>query len=88
MSLGPFVGPIYLGILVVDCIFFMFLEWFMPRENIDYVRMEWDLGRFRQVRATLYTGIHADRGPVMLASWREMANGGHSPTLPITLGRR
>jgi len=49
LSLGPFVGPIYLGMLVVDCIFFMILEWFMPRENIDYVRKEWDLGRFRQL---------------------------------------
>ena len=62
MSLSPFVGPIYLGILVVDCIFFMFLERFMPPENIDYVRREWDVGKFRQVRATLDTGMHSHLG--------------------------
>ncbi|KAJ7595129.1 glycosyltransferase family 4 protein [Mycena floridula] len=37
MQLGPFAGPIYTIILIVDCIFFMFLEWWMPREDIDFV---------------------------------------------------
>ena len=50
MSLGPFVGPIYTIILIVDCLFFAFLEWWMPRENIDYVDVRWDVTRFEKVR--------------------------------------
>ncbi|GJJ10663.1 hypothetical protein Clacol_004890 [Clathrus columnatus] len=49
LTVGPAAGPIYLGVLIVDCIFFMILEYFMPREDIDYVVKEWDLERFRQV---------------------------------------
>ncbi|KAF8581261.1 glycosyltransferase family 4 protein [Ramaria rubella] len=48
-SLGPFVGPIYLGMLVVDCVFFMLLDFFMPRKDIDYVKRDWDLAKFRKV---------------------------------------
>jgi phosphatidylinositol glycan class A protein len=42
MDLGPFAGPIYTIILLVDCIFFLFLEWYYPREDLDYVHHEWD----------------------------------------------
>jgi len=49
MNLGPFVGPIYTIILVVDCLFFAFLEWWMPRKNIDYVDVRWDTTRFANV---------------------------------------
>ncbi|KAK1226917.1 Phosphatidylinositol N-acetylglucosaminyltransferase GPI3 subunit [Marasmius sp. AFHP31] len=49
MQLGPFAGPIWTIILVVDCLFFMFLEWLMPREDMDFVRENWDQDRFRQV---------------------------------------
>jgi phosphatidylinositol glycan class A protein len=42
MDLGPFVGPIYTIILIVDCLFFALLELWMPRENIDYVDVKWD----------------------------------------------
>lgn len=49
MSLGPFVGPIYTIILVVDCLFFALLELWMPRENIDYVDVKWDATRFETV---------------------------------------
>ncbi|KDQ59981.1 glycosyltransferase family 4 protein [Jaapia argillacea MUCL 33604] len=42
MELGPFSGPIFTIILIVDCLFFMVLEWFMPREDIDYVRVGWE----------------------------------------------
>ncbi|KAG6379537.1 glycosyltransferase family 4 protein [Boletus reticuloceps] len=41
MSLGPFAGPIYTIILVVDCLFFLFLEWWMPRHDMDFVREYW-----------------------------------------------
>ncbi|KAI3598523.1 glycosyltransferase family 4 protein [Moniliophthora roreri] len=46
MQLGPFAGPIWTIILIVDCLFFMFLEWLMPREDLDYVKVHWDHGRF------------------------------------------
>ena len=57
MGLGPFVGPIYTIILIVDCLFFAFLEWWMPRENIDYVDVTWDATRFEKARPffTRYT---------------------------------
>ncbi len=50
MELGPFAGPIYTIILIVDCLFFMFLEWWMPREDLDYVTHEFRQEAFRQVR--------------------------------------
>lgn len=42
MSLGLFAGPIYTAILIVDCIFFMFLEWLIPREDLDFVHAHWE----------------------------------------------
>ncbi|KAF9001822.1 UDP-Glycosyltransferase/glycogen phosphorylase [Hymenopellis radicata] len=49
MALGPFFGPIYTIILVVDCVFFLFLEWWLPRENIDFVERHWDADKFREI---------------------------------------
>ena len=49
MTLGTFAGPIYTIILIVDCLFFMFLEWWMPREDLDYVENEWNQRRFLEV---------------------------------------
>jgi phosphatidylinositol glycan class A protein len=49
MQLGPFAGPIWTIILIVDCIFFLFLEWWMPREDLDYVNVQWDPAKFTQV---------------------------------------
>ncbi|KAK7439825.1 Phosphatidylinositol N-acetylglucosaminyltransferase GPI3 subunit [Stygiomarasmius scandens] len=46
MQLGVFAGPIYTIILIVDCLFFMFLEWWMPREDMDFVERHWDQKRF------------------------------------------
>jgi phosphatidylinositol glycan class A protein len=48
MELGPFAGPIYTIILVVDCLFFLFLEWLMPRHDLDFVQMHWKHDNFRQ----------------------------------------
>jgi phosphatidylinositol N-acetylglucosaminyltransferase subunit A len=42
MQLDPFAGPIYTIILIVDRLFFLFLEWWMPREDIDLVRSHWE----------------------------------------------
>lgn len=33
-------GPIFCVILVVDCLFFQFLEWFIPRNQLDFVDNE------------------------------------------------
>ena len=41
-ALGPFAGPIYVVILIVDIAFFALLEWLIPREQIDYVPEECD----------------------------------------------
>lgn len=49
MELGPCVGPIYTIILIVSCIFFMVLEWTMPREDIDYVKVNWNPETFKRV---------------------------------------
>jgi len=45
-ALGPFVGPIYLVMLVVDIFFFTLLEWASPREDIDYVYRDWSCNNF------------------------------------------
>lgn len=49
MDLGPFAGPIYTIILLVDCLFFLFLEWWIPRESLHYVHHHWDKDVFEQV---------------------------------------
>ena len=49
MQLGPFAGPIYTIILIVDCIFFLFLEWWLPREDMDFVTCHWDERRLEEV---------------------------------------
>ncbi|KAF8237378.1 transferase [Tricholoma matsutake] len=51
MQLGPFAGPIWTAILIVDCIFFLFLEWWMPREDLDYVNIQWDPAKFKRLVA-------------------------------------
>lgn len=53
MDLGPFAGPIYTIILLVDCVFFLFLEWWMPRETLHYVHHHWERGVFKEVRCCL-----------------------------------
>lgn len=55
MGLGRFAGPIWTIILIVDCIFFMFLEWWLPRDELDYVQVSWDDARFREVSNSLHT---------------------------------
>lgn len=37
LRLGAAAGPIFCIILVVDCLFFRFLEWFIPRDQLDFV---------------------------------------------------
>ncbi|PAV19085.1 glycosyltransferase family 4 [Pyrrhoderma noxium] len=41
-NLGRFAGPIYVVILIMDIFFFNLLEWFIPREDIDYVPEGYD----------------------------------------------
>ena len=49
MELGPFAGPIYTIILLVDCLFFLFLEWWIPRETIHYVEHSWNQDEYHEV---------------------------------------
>lgn len=49
VQLGPFVGLIYATILLVECLFFLSLEWWMPREDIHFVQTDWDQTRFAQI---------------------------------------
>lgn len=53
MSLGPFAGPIYTAILFVDCLFFMVLEWLMPREDLDHVHVHWEPEVFGKLVASM-----------------------------------
>ncbi|OBZ77733.1 Phosphatidylinositol N-acetylglucosaminyltransferase gpi3 subunit [Grifola frondosa] len=46
LELGRFAGLIFAIILVVDCLFFVFLQWWLPEEDMDHVRMHWDQSRF------------------------------------------
>lgn len=42
LQLGKIAGPIFAIILIVDCLFFAFLEWWIPRVDIDKVEMHWN----------------------------------------------
>lgn len=46
LQLGQFAGPIFAIILIVDCLFFVFLEWWIPRDDIDKVEMHWNQDDF------------------------------------------
>jgi phosphatidylinositol glycan class A protein len=58
MDLGPFAGPIFATILVVECLFFLFLEWWIPREDLDYVPSEWDISAYTHASAGLLSLLH------------------------------
>lgn len=58
LDLGRFAGPIFAIILVVDCLFFMFLEWLMPEHDFDKVQMHWEQGRFAEVRLGDFAAFH------------------------------
>ena len=49
MTLGRFAGPIWTIILIMSCLFFDFLEWYLPRDELDYVECDWDNDAFREV---------------------------------------
>ena len=49
MSIGRYFGPIFTIILLVDCLFFALLEWWLPQEDIEKVESRWDPDRFRKV---------------------------------------
>jgi len=49
MELGPFAGLIYTVILIVNCVFFLILEWSIPREDLHFVCMHWNQDYFIEV---------------------------------------
>ncbi|RPD65745.1 transferase [Lentinus tigrinus ALCF2SS1-6] len=49
LDVGPVAGIIFAIILVVDCLFFMFLEWWLPEDQLDKVQMHWTPERFQEV---------------------------------------
>ncbi|KAI0702039.1 transferase [Cerioporus squamosus] len=49
LDLGPVAGIIFAIILVVDCLFFVFLEWWLPEDQLDKVQMHWTAERFQEV---------------------------------------
>ncbi|KAG8807735.1 hypothetical protein FRC17_004292 [Serendipita sp. 399] len=49
LRLGPFAGIIYSIILVVSCLFFLWLELVTPRRDIHYVEEDWKPERFKKV---------------------------------------
>jgi hypothetical protein len=55
IDLGPFAGPIFATILVVECLFFLFLEWWIPREDLDYVPPAWDISSYKHPRVVCDT---------------------------------
>jgi hypothetical protein len=55
MEIGLFAGPIYNIILIVDCLFFVFLEWWFPRDMIDYVEADWEHDNFVKVCSRTFT---------------------------------
>ncbi|VDC01124.1 unnamed protein product [Peniophora sp. CBMAI 1063] len=50
MGLGRFAGPIFTIILIVDCLWFAFLEWWIPRKDIEVVEESWDVDAFEDAR--------------------------------------
>ncbi|EPS96892.1 hypothetical protein FOMPIDRAFT_127023 [Fomitopsis schrenkii] len=65
LGLGRFAGLIFAIILLVDCLFFAFLEWWIPGETMDKVEMHWSQQRFAELAEEF--------------SQRENAEGGHEP---------
>ena len=50
LDMGPVFGIILGIILTVDCLFFIFLEWWIPESSLDKVKAHWTRGRFEEVR--------------------------------------
>ncbi|KAI8986691.1 transferase [Trametes punicea] len=48
LDLGRFAGVIYAIILIVDCLFFLLLEWYLPEGDLDKVEMHWEPEVFRE----------------------------------------
>ncbi|KAJ7931266.1 glycosyltransferase family 4 protein [Mycena leptocephala] len=58
MQLGLFAGPIYTIILIVDCLFFLLLEWWMPREDMDFVQAHWNQDLFAELAQKTSRGVN------------------------------
>ena len=69
MGLGRFAGPIFTIILIVDCLWFAFLEWWIPREDIEVVESDWDLKTFDEVKEK-WEAAGVQRGDIETRSGR------------------
>ncbi|KAJ3007552.1 hypothetical protein NUW54_g3508 [Trametes sanguinea] len=49
LDLGRFAGIIFAIILLVDCLFYMFLDWYLPEDELDMVEMHWEPEHFQEV---------------------------------------
>ena len=58
LDLGRFVRIIFVFILLVDCLFSVVLEWWMPECDLDKVQKRWDQERFMQVS---FSGLFYNR---------------------------
>ncbi|KAI0727454.1 transferase [Fomitopsis betulina] len=63
LELGRFAGPIFAIILLVDCLFFAFLEWWIPVDTIDKVEMHWSQQRFAELAEEVSEREKAEGGP-------------------------
>ncbi|KIP03402.1 glycosyltransferase family 4 protein [Phlebiopsis gigantea 11061_1 CR5-6] len=51
MSMGPFFGPIFTVIFFVDCLFYAYLEWWLPREDVERSYGRWSFATFGEALA-------------------------------------
>ncbi|KAI0827160.1 transferase [Trametes gibbosa] len=49
LDLGRFAGIIYAIIMIVDHLFFMYLEWHLPESQLDKVEMRWEPEHYKEV---------------------------------------
>jgi hypothetical protein len=49
LTMGPYFGPIFTIIFLVDCLFFALLEWWLPSEDIEKAGSTWNHEHYAEV---------------------------------------